>query len=124
MELFGSVGEFLSNAKALLGIGAAVTIMSSTGVVPKVGVGRAFVLAWSPVFSSLPTRCIRNFDIKKLQNTLDSLAGGSYMVVTGGKGFGKSCMIQTALHRRLGVINVGVSVWGAKHPYKFVCCFL
>jgi hypothetical protein len=34
---------------------------------------------------------------------------GSYITVTGGKGNGKTCLIDTTLNRHFGVVKIGVS---------------
>jgi predicted AAA+ superfamily ATPase len=58
---------------------------------------------------SLSTSSVRNVEIKVLSQQIATLKGGAYVLVSGGKGFGKSCLIQTALHRKLGVIYTTAS---------------
>jgi hypothetical protein len=95
----------LSDLKTILGIGTTSGIvLTAFGIAPKVGVGRSIVLALKPILSFLPNSSVRKKDMKILSQKLATLSGGRYVVVTGGKGFGKSCLIQTALHRKFGVI--------------------
>jgi hypothetical protein len=90
--------------KTLLGIGATGIVLSVAGIAPKVGVGRSIILALNSTLSSLSTPSARKLDMTVLCRKIDSLSRGQYVLVTGGKGFGKSCLIETALHRKLGVI--------------------
>lgn len=53
--------------------------------------------------------CVRNSEIEKLRMLLQLMKKGSYIAVTGGKGVGKSCLINTALNRHCGVVYITVS---------------
>jgi putative protein kinase ArgK-like GTPase of G3E family len=106
--MFDSLSQILSNlsdVKAILGIGTASGIaLSAVGIAPKVGVGRSLILALKSTLSFKSTPSARKVDMKILSQNLNTLSDGTYILVTGGKGFGKSCLIQTALHRKFGVI--------------------
>jgi hypothetical protein len=93
-----------SSVVGLAAIGAAVG--------PKVGFGRACTLALSSrLFSSLlhNRRSVRQEEVQQVWGIVSNkLNGGIYLVVTGPKGVGKSCMLSTALHRRCGVVTISV----------------
>jgi hypothetical protein len=111
--MFDSLSQILSNlsdVKTILGIGTASGIaLSAVGIAPKVGVGRSIILALKPTLSFMSTPSSRKVDIKILSQKVATLSGGRYILVTGGKGFGKSCLIQAALHRKFGVIFTSAS---------------
>jgi hypothetical protein len=104
--------QFLSNIadmKTLLGIGASGIVLSVAGIAPKVGVGRSTILALKSTFSSLSTSSARKLDMSVLCRKIGSLSHGQYILVTGDKGLGKSCLIETALHRKFAVIYIRAS---------------
>jgi len=86
--------------------------LTASAIAPKVGVGRSINLALRSFFSSLPTKSVRDTDLIKFRDEISMLAYGRYLVVTGEKGVGKSCLIQTALHRKHGVVNI--TVWSGE----------
>ena len=106
-EVLNSILSTVTNAKALLGIGATVAIYTA-GIALKAGPGRCVVLGLKSLFSFLPAKSVRKADIENVLAKISKLRGGKYLVVTGGKGFGKSCLIQTALHRHFGVVHINV----------------
>ena len=99
----------LASLKTILGVGAAGgAILASLGTLPKVGVGRALVVGIKSLFSTLSSESVRTKQIRALKSDLENLPKGKYILITGGKGYGKSCMIDTCLHRTFGVVKVGV----------------
>jgi hypothetical protein len=81
----------IADIKTILGgITAGSLILTSAGLVPKVGLVRAFVLGWKSIFSFPNTISVRQNDIKNLRKSISTLSRGNYIVVTGGKGFGKT----------------------------------
>jgi hypothetical protein len=101
----------IADIKTILGgITAGSLILTSAGLVPKVGLVRAFVLGWKSIFSFPNTISVRQNDIKNLYKSISTLSRGNYIVVTGGKGFGKTCLVQTVLRFQFGVINIEVRV--------------
>jgi hypothetical protein len=75
---------------------------------PITGLYRCF---WSLRAGATPVtiRSHRKAEINELLNHLKHLKEGQYVVVVGGKGIGKSCLIRTALEKRHGVVHVDVS---------------
>ena len=98
----------LADVKTLLGIGS-LFALSGTGAIPKIGLGRAIILAFSSRFSSLPVKSVRKTVMEKILKNLKTQPRGKYLVVTGPKGVGKSCSIATALNRQYGVVTISVS---------------
>jgi len=110
LETFSQILSNLSDVKTILGIGTASGIvLSAVGITPKVGVGRSIILALKPTISFLSTPSARKVDMKILTENIATLSDGRYILVTGGKGLGKSCLIQTTLHRKFGVIFTSAS---------------
>jgi len=111
MEILTSLSNIvstLSDAKFLL-VGATAATLTAATIAPKVGVGRSINLALrSTFFSSLPTKSARETHLRILLNQISVLDAGSYIVITGEQGVGKSCLIQTALYRKFGVVNISV----------------
>jgi hypothetical protein len=111
--MFDSLSQIVSDlsaVKTIFGIGTVSGIaLSAVGIAPKVGVGRSIVLALKSTLSFISTASARKVDMKLLSEELTTLSSGRYILVTGGKGFGKSCLIQTALHRKFGVIFTSAS---------------
>ena len=112
-EWLGSLKVIISLAaesKALLGIGASsLAVVSVAGAMPRVGLGRALTLGWKSYFETSYPLSIRKFEAKMLDRSILSLKKGSYIVVTGGKGNGKTCLIDTTLNRHHGVVKISVS---------------
>jgi hypothetical protein len=108
MSLFDILGA-VANVKALMGLGATIGVISASGAVPKVGIFRALSLGWRNVFRTISPISVRQREINLVISDVENLTHGGYVVVTGGKGHGKSCLIDTALNHRKGVIKISVS---------------
>ena len=110
-----SVKDFVSlvaDSKATLGIGAgglALVSGSIAGVIPRVGLVRALSLGFKSYFKTTYPLSVRKSDINQLSDSLLWMEKGDYITVTGGKGIGKSCLIDTTLNRHLGVVKISVS---------------
>jgi hypothetical protein len=99
----------LANWKTVFTLAGAATL-SSAGLIPRVGFGRAIVLFGQSLFPrfKLEVKSVRIKEIGELKKQLTAIRSGRYLVITGGKGYGKSCLIETALHNRPSVINISV----------------
>ncbi|KAI3649950.1 hypothetical protein MP228_005582 [Amoeboaphelidium protococcarum] len=82
--------------------------VSAAGLVPIIGPGRAVWLALRSRFAFKPNpQSIRREKIAILKSKLaDKDFGQSYLVVTGEKGVGKTCLLNTATSKTAGVIKV------------------
>jgi len=58
---------------------------------------------------SNPRQSKREGIVTTIQQTLRNLGEGNYVVVQGDKGVGKTCAIETALHRKPGVVHVRIA---------------
>lgn len=116
-DWLGSVKDIVSfaaaDSKAILGLGASTvalgSIVSVAGYLPRVGLGRAFSLGFKSYFKTTCPLSVRKSDVKKLSDSLLSMGKDDYIAVTGGKGIGKTCLINTTLNRHLGVVRISVS---------------
>lgn len=98
----------VANVKTILGIGGFFGLVA-TGALPRIGFGRAINLGLqSKLFPSFRTKSVRKQDIQKMSDALSTLSDGEYIVITGAKGVGKTCMIGTALSGKLGVVFMDV----------------
>ena len=110
MELFNHIASTMSSVHSLYyGLGAGGIILSSFGALPKVGIGRAFVVAYQSKFSRLATESVRINHIKVLKENLRNLSQGRYIYVRGGNGKGKTTLVNTVIHGQYGVIKINVS---------------
>ena len=100
-----------AESKAFLGIGASsLAVVSVAGAMPRVGLVRAFTLGWRSYFKTSYPLSIRKSEVKTMLDEVTLwMHKGSYIVVTGGKGIGKTCMIDTTLSRQHGVVKISVS---------------
>ena len=104
------MADWLGSLKAFLEIGAStLAVVFVAGAMPRVGLVRAFTLGWSSYFKTSYPLSIRKSEIKMLDNSTLWMRKGSYIVVTGGKGNGKTCLIDTSLNRHHGVVKISVS---------------
>ena len=107
----GSV-SLVSDSEAILGLGAgglALVTGSVVGFIPRVGLGRALSLGFKSYFMTTYPLSVRKSEIKQLNDSILGMKRGSYIVVIGGKGNGKTCLIDTTLNRHLGVVSISVS---------------
>ena len=117
----GEIAEFLSSVsdiKSILGICTGLITLSVLEVTPRVGFGRALRLGFRRIisnrFQGASPQSVRTAEIAYLKNRIKVLNRGQYIVVTGGIGVGKTCMIDTTIQNEFGVVNYGVS------PYVFI----
>ena len=101
-EVFTVFKEFLP----LITAGGA--FVSAAGLVPRIGLGRAFWIALRSRFAFKPVpESLRSAEIQLLKFSLaEKDFGQSYLVVTGETGVGKTCLISTATSKTPGVITV------------------
>ena len=114
-DWLGSVNSIVSlvaDSKAILGVGAgglALVSGSIAGVIPRVGLVRALSLGFKSYFKTTYPLSVRTSEIKQLNDLILRLEKGSYIIVTGEKGNGKTCLINTTLNHYLGVVKINVS---------------
>ena len=112
-DWFGSVKDIASlvaDSKAILGVGAGgLALVSAAGVLPRVGLVRALSLGFKSYFETTYPLSVRKSEIKHLNDLILRMKKGSYITVTGEKGNGKTCLIDTTLNRHLGVVKISVS---------------
>jgi hypothetical protein len=99
-----------SNLKTLLAIGSISggVALTSAGAVPKIGLGRSISLAVKSVLQTASPESVRKVEMASLLAELNAHQKGRYIVITGGKGYGKSCLIDSTLSRRFGVVKISV----------------
>jgi hypothetical protein len=106
-DWLGSFKDIVSVAddnKGILGLGACGVALGSV-----VGLGRVLSLRFRSYFKTTNPLSVRKSDVKNLSDSLLSMGKGEYIAVTGGKGIGKTCLINTTLNRQLGVVHIEVS---------------
>ena len=99
----------LLDVKTLLNLGVGFTVVSRIAGLPKVGALRAATVCLKSIFTSASPISLRSKEMKYLISKMENLGRGHYLVVTGGKGVGKSCLIDSVLYQKPGVIKIGVS---------------
>ena len=101
-EVFSVFKEFLPL------ITAGGTFVSAVGLVPRIGPGRAVWIALRSRFAFKPNpESLRFAEIKLLRSMIaDKDFGQSYLVITGDKGVGKTCLLNTVTSKAAGVIKV------------------
>lgn len=111
MELpsFSDLLSIAVDAKALLAGSGAVLGLSLLGATPRVGLVRALTLGLRSAIKTTNPLSVRTPEIVALRETLQSLQKGQYVTVIGGKGNGKSCLIDSCLNRTFGVVKTSVS---------------
>ena len=102
--------ESLSHVVAIVASFAAIAAPSAAalGVAPRVGPMRAIVLALSTRFRRAPEVSQRANELRDLRSMLSTVQKDQYVVVSGPKGVGKTCLVDTALQRTAGVVSVRV----------------
>ena len=103
------------NTKEMIGAGG-IGVLSVAGVLPRVGIIRALTLGWRSRFKTTYPLSVRKSEIRELSESIRVMEKGSYIAVIGGKGNGKSCLIDTTLNRHFGVVKTSVSLF-------FMCLF-
>ena len=109
--LLGSVKDivsFVADSNAILGAGG-LALVSVAGVIPRVGLVRALSLGYKSYFKTTNPLYVRESEINQLNDLILRLKKGSYITVTGGKGNGKTCLIDTSLNHHFGVVKISVS---------------
>eukprot|EP00128_Syssomonas_multiformis_P018870 Colp12_sorted_trinity150504_noHs@1104 len=106
-----------ANANALLAFavaGTSTVALSLAGKLPRVGPLRALslglrsrLLANKGPFSA---RVEKTNEIKTALQMTKQLSKQSHLIVTGGEGVGKTCLIKTATNKTFGVLHVKVSL--------------
>ena len=76
----------------ILGVGAGGLVLVS------VGLTRALSIGFRRYFKITYPLSIRKSEIKQLSDLILRMEKGDYIAVTGGKGIGKTCLIDTALN--------------------------
>jgi hypothetical protein len=91
-------------------ITAGGAVVSAAGLVPRIGPGRAVWIALRSRFAFKPVpESLRAAEIRLLKSRIaDKDFGQGYLVVTGEKGVGKSCLLRTVTSKTPGVITVKV----------------
>lgn len=87
---------------------------SSAGFLPRVGPLRAVVLAARSKLRGAHPLSHRITDVQSLLSNMATLEKGQYVVVTGAKGIGKSCVVETATRHTCGIVSLDVPA-GARH---------
>jgi len=109
-ESVKDIVSLVADSKAILGVGAGgLALVSGAGVIPRVGLVRALSLGFKSYFTTTYPASVRASEIKQLNDSILRMKKGSYITVTGGKGNGKTCLIDTTLNRHFGVVKISVS---------------
>ena len=93
--------------KPFLASGLVVALVS--GSIAGVGLVRALSLGFKSYLKTIYPLSVRASEIKQLNDSILRMKKGSYITVTGGKGNGKTCLIDTTLNRHFGVVKISVS---------------
>ena len=109
LESVKDIVSLVADSKAILGVGAGGLALISAGFIPRVGLVRALSLGFRSYLKTTYPLSVRASEIKQLNDSILLMKKGSYITVTGGKGNGKTCLIDTALNRNLGVVKISVS---------------
>ena len=109
LESVKDIVSFVVDNKAILGAGGGLALVSAAGVIPRVGLVRALSLGYKSYFKTTYPLSVRESEIKQLNDWILLLKKGSYIIVTGEKGNGKTCLINTTLNHHHGVVKISVS---------------
>ena len=107
--LTATMDQIFSTVKELLPlITTAGVIFSAAGLMPRIGPGRAVWIALRSRFAFKPNpESLRLAEIKLLRTMIAKKdIGQSYLVVTGEKGVGKTCLLNTVTSKTAGVIKL------------------
>jgi hypothetical protein len=101
--------------KAILGgVGAGGLALVTGSVV------RALSLGFKSYFKITYPLSVRKSEIEQLNESILRMKKGMYIVVTGEKGNGKTCLIDTTLNRHFGVVTISVSCLSYSTSYVSV----
>jgi hypothetical protein len=109
-DILGQIAEIIAlvaGPKTIL-IGSGIAL-SAAGVVPRVGLFSALKLHWKSYFQSTRPFSVRISEIELLESKITWMENRRYITVLGGKGYGKSCLVDSTLHRHCGVVKFSVS---------------
>ena len=104
----------MEHLSSVLGIAASVAALAAPpaaafGLVPRLGPGRAAVLALTTrLFLRASPASQRALDVQQLRTMLATAHKDQYVVVAGPKGVGKTCLVETATQFACGVVAVRV----------------
>lgn len=101
-SLLTKSSEIATIAALFVGGGSSLYIIKYYG--PNTRIGRAFLLAIRSKFQSPKIKSVRKEDIENIKKKILELEGEEYLVIKGPKGVGKTCMLRTALQKRIGVV--------------------
>jgi hypothetical protein len=100
-------------------LSALTTAASSLGIIPRIGPVRALTLAFrSKIRGSHHPISQRIQDIHNLKEELKIMEKEEYIAITGAKGIGKSCIVNTVTRYTCGVISVQVDQGDSSHLIK------
>lgn len=101
--------SLVAHNEAILSGAGALALFSVAGIIPRVGCVRALTFGWSSYLNKTYPFSVRKSEIQRLNDAInESMAKGTYITVTGENGCGKSCLIDTAMHRHYGVVKISV----------------
>ena len=105
-ELITAATPYIPLIQAITGTGVILSL-PFTGLIPRIGPGRAAWIALrSRLISSKNPQSIRTADIKRLTEAIQSNCfAQKYIVVTGPKGVGKSCLVDTVTNSTFQTYN-------------------
>jgi hypothetical protein len=109
LHITNYIVSLAAGIKAIIGGAGGLALISAAGVIPRVGFGRAITLGWRSYFRTTSPLSVRKSEIQQLNDSILCMEKGSYITVIGGKGNGKSCLIDTTLNRHFGVVKISVS---------------
>lgn len=101
-SLLSKCSEMATIAGLFVGSGSTYYIIKNYG--HKSRIGRAFYLAIRSKFQSPEIKSVRKEDIKNIEKNIFDMKRGTYLVIKGPKGVGKTLMLSTCLQKRIGVI--------------------
>ncbi len=107
---FTHIVAVIADSKAIFGA-SGLALISATGAVPRLGFGRAITFGWRSYFRTTHPLSARKAEIKLLSESLRNIKQGSYITIVGGKGNGKSWLVDTTLNRQFGVVKISVSIF-------------
>jgi hypothetical protein len=108
LDSLSDIVSLAANSKGIIG-GAGGLALISAAALPRVGLRRAITLGWESYFKTTSPLSVRKPEIQRLNKSITSMEKGIYITVIGGKGNGKSCLIDTTLNRHFGVVKISVS---------------